>query len=86
MSRLSHLREQVARAERLANCITDPLTIERLRAFAAECEREIERLTSQRRRAAASAHTTSSRRTPGTITTNVHGSRERGATSSCSAG
>jgi hypothetical protein len=45
MSRLSYLKEQVARAERLANCVTDALTIERLRAFASDCQREIEQLT-----------------------------------------
>jgi hypothetical protein len=47
MSRLSYLKEQAARAERLANCVTDALTIERLRAFASECQREIERLSTQ---------------------------------------
>ena len=48
MSRLSYLREQAARAERLASSVTDALTVERLRAFAAECQREIEQLTARR--------------------------------------
>jgi hypothetical protein len=47
MSRLSYLKEQVARAERLSSSVSDALTIERLRAFAADCRREIERLTAQ---------------------------------------
>jgi hypothetical protein len=48
MSRLSYLREQAARAERLTSSVSDSLTIERLRAFAADCEREIERIAAQR--------------------------------------
>jgi hypothetical protein len=48
MSRLSYLREQAARAERLASSVDDALTIERLRAFAADCQREIERLSIQK--------------------------------------
>jgi hypothetical protein len=48
MSRLSYLTQQVARAERLTNSVTDELTIERLRAFASDCQREIERLNAQR--------------------------------------
>ena len=47
MSRLQDLNQQAARAERLTACVTDTLTIERLRAFAAECRREINRLTAQ---------------------------------------
>jgi hypothetical protein len=47
MSRLSYLKEQVARAERLTATVTDTLTIERLRAFALDCRREIEQLRAQ---------------------------------------
>ncbi|MGY3234021.1 hypothetical protein ACVWZ4_005438 [Bradyrhizobium sp. USDA 4472] len=45
MTRIDYLREQVARAERLAKAILDPQTAERLRAFAAECRAELELLT-----------------------------------------
>ncbi|MBR1135064.1 MULTISPECIES: hypothetical protein [Bradyrhizobium] len=44
MSRQQDLEDQIARAERLERSITDMLTIERLRQFAAECRRELERL------------------------------------------
>ena len=37
MSKVQHLLEQAARAERLARSILDAVTVERLRAFAAEC-------------------------------------------------
>jgi hypothetical protein len=47
MSRLQDLKQQAARAERLTACVTDVLTIERLRAFAADCRRQIEQLTAQ---------------------------------------
>jgi hypothetical protein len=47
MSRLQDLKQQAARAERLKACVTDALTIERLRAFASDCRREIDRLTAQ---------------------------------------
>jgi hypothetical protein len=47
MSRLQDLKQQAARAERLTACVTDALTIERLRAFAADCRRQIEQLTAQ---------------------------------------
>ena len=52
MSRLHYLEDQIARAERLARSITDTLTIERLRQYAAECRREVERLSDPHRRAA----------------------------------
>jgi hypothetical protein len=48
MSRLSYLKEQAARAERLIKGVDDAVTIERLRAFAADCQREIERLNAER--------------------------------------
>jgi hypothetical protein len=48
MTRMQDLEDQIARAERLERSITDMLTIERLRHFAAECRRERERLSQQR--------------------------------------
>ncbi|WP_172889794.1 hypothetical protein [Bradyrhizobium sp. ORS 285] len=48
MSRLMDLEDQIARAERLQRSITDTVTIERLRQFAAECRREAERLSHHR--------------------------------------
>ena len=50
MTRIECLREQLARAERLARAILDQQTAERLQAFAAECREELQILT---RRAAA---------------------------------
>jgi hypothetical protein len=41
MSKIEYLREQAARAERLAKTVMDALTAQRLQAFAAECRREI---------------------------------------------
>jgi hypothetical protein len=37
MSKVQHLLEQAARAERLARSVLDAVTIDRLQAFAAEC-------------------------------------------------
>jgi hypothetical protein len=37
MSKLEHLLQQAARAERLSKSILDTLTVERLQAFAADC-------------------------------------------------
>ncbi|MGJ4902564.1 hypothetical protein ACQR0V_13420 [Bradyrhizobium sp. HKCCYLS2058] len=48
MTKLMDLEDQIERAERLARSITDTLTIERLRQFAAECRCERERLSHQR--------------------------------------
>lgn len=50
MTRIDYLKEQFARAERLAKAILDQQTAERLQAFAAECRAELQLLT---RRAAA---------------------------------
>ena len=44
MARIDYLREQVARAERLAKAILDRQTAERLQAFAAECRAEMQDL------------------------------------------
>ena len=41
MTRIQHLEEQAARAERLAKRITDALTIEKLLSFAADRRREV---------------------------------------------
>ncbi|MFT4121998.1 hypothetical protein [Bradyrhizobium sp.] len=41
MARIDYLKEQVARAERLAKTILDQDTVERLQAFAAECRAEL---------------------------------------------
>jgi hypothetical protein len=45
MARQQYLKEQIERAERLANAVGDVLTTERLKAFAEECRREIALLT-----------------------------------------
>ncbi|MGY0573352.1 hypothetical protein ACTGJ9_021540 [Bradyrhizobium sp. RDM12] len=45
MSRIDYLKEQVARAERLAKTVLDQQTVERLQAFAAECRAELTALT-----------------------------------------
>ena len=45
MARIDYLREQVARAERLAKAILDQQTAERLQAIAAECRAELQVLT-----------------------------------------
>ncbi|QQO17604.1 hypothetical protein JJB99_16440 [Bradyrhizobium diazoefficiens] len=45
MARIDDLKEQVARAERLAKTILDQETVERLQRFAAECRAELLVLT-----------------------------------------
>jgi hypothetical protein len=45
MARIDYLKEQVARAERLAKAILDQQTVERLQAFAAQCRAELSVLT-----------------------------------------
>ncbi|MCK1419765.1 hypothetical protein IVA87_30335 [Bradyrhizobium sp. 147] len=45
MARIAYLKEQIARAERLAKAILDQQTAERLQAFAAECRAELQVLT-----------------------------------------
>jgi hypothetical protein len=52
MNEINYLRDQAARAERLSTCINDPLTVERLRSFAAECRRKIALLAAAALRAA----------------------------------
>nr|WP_173363510.1 hypothetical protein [Bradyrhizobium sp. ORS 278] len=52
MTKLRDLEDQIARAERLERSITDVLTIERLRQFAAECRREAAGLVASERCAA----------------------------------
>jgi hypothetical protein len=41
MDEINYLRDQAERAERLSRCITDSLTVERLKSFAAECRRRV---------------------------------------------
>jgi hypothetical protein len=48
MNEIEHLRDQAARAERLAKAIVDSLTVEKLQAFAAECRDRIEALSARR--------------------------------------
>lgn len=48
MARIEYLKQQVARAERLAKAILDRQTAERLQAFAAECRAELSELTVKR--------------------------------------
>ncbi|WP_338688657.1 hypothetical protein V5279_24400 [Bradyrhizobium sp. 26S5] len=43
MDRIEYLREQIARAERMAMGALDKLTIDRLKSFAAECREELAR-------------------------------------------
>lgn len=45
MARIEYLKQQIARAERLAKAILDRQTAERLQAFAAECHTELSVLT-----------------------------------------
>jgi hypothetical protein len=44
MSKIDNLRQQAARAERLAKDVLDKLTVERLQSFAAECRTQIKTL------------------------------------------
>jgi hypothetical protein len=48
MSRIEYLKEQTAKAERLARSVVDAVTVERLMAFAAECRAEVNARTEQR--------------------------------------
>jgi hypothetical protein len=41
MARIAYLEEQITRAERLARSILEPLTVERLQAYAADCRRQL---------------------------------------------
>ena len=52
MDEIKYLRDQAERAERLSMCITDTLTVERLRSFAAECRRRTALLSNATRQAA----------------------------------
>lgn len=52
MDEIDYLRDQAKRAERLSLCITDALTVERLKSFAAECRRRITLLAAAARQAA----------------------------------
>jgi hypothetical protein len=52
MNKIEYLRQQAARAERLAKNIMDKLTAERLQSFAAECRTQIKTLSENRKEAA----------------------------------
>jgi hypothetical protein len=52
MSRIQYLKEQAARAERLARSMLDTVTVERLQAFAAECRSEAKILEEPQAKAA----------------------------------
>jgi len=52
MSKIEYLRQQAARAERLAKDVTDRLTVERLQSFAAECRKQVKALDVDRTEAA----------------------------------
>ena len=41
MTKMQELKEQAARAEKLASSILDTVTVERLLAFAADCRKQI---------------------------------------------
>ena len=45
MSKLEHLLQQAARAERLSKAILDTLTIDRLQAFADDCRAQAKALS-----------------------------------------
>ena len=45
MSKIDYFKDQAERAERLAKTIMDTLTVEKLRAFAAECRSKVEALS-----------------------------------------
>jgi len=47
MSKVQHLLEQAARAERLARSVLDAVTVDRLQAFAAECRTQAKTLNEQ---------------------------------------
>jgi len=53
MSRIEYLRDQAERAERLAKAIMDTVTVERLRAFAAECRGQVEARSAEKEESAA---------------------------------
>ena len=52
MSKIEYLRQQAARAERLAADVLDKLTAERLQSFAAECRKQMKALDESRTEAA----------------------------------
>jgi hypothetical protein len=51
MDRINYLKEQAAKAERLARGIVDAVTVERLMAFAAACRAEVNARTDPRQAA-----------------------------------
>jgi hypothetical protein len=67
MSKIEYLREQAARAERLAKTVIDALTAQRLQSFAAECRREI-KTHAQNERPVETAYRPQRRKMPGMVT------------------
>jgi hypothetical protein len=53
MSKLEHLLQQAARAERLSKAILDTLTADRLQAFAAECRAQAKALEDEQQASSA---------------------------------
>lgn len=53
MVKIQYLRDQAARAERLARSVMDTLTVDRLEAFAADCRAQAEALTAAQLRSQA---------------------------------
>jgi hypothetical protein len=53
MSKLEHLLQQAARAERLSKAILDTLTADRLQAFAAECRAQAKALEAEQQASSA---------------------------------
>lgn len=51
MNRVEYLKDQIARAERLAKNAFDNLTVERLMKFAAECRQQLATLNETQRAA-----------------------------------
>lgn len=47
MSKLEHLLQQAARAERLSKAILDTMTADRLQSFAAECRAQAKALETE---------------------------------------
>jgi hypothetical protein len=58
MSKLEHLLQQAARAERLSKAILDTLTADRLQAFAAECRAQAKALESEQQTSSPSQQAT----------------------------
>jgi len=56
MSKIKYLKEQAARAERLAKTVMDALTVQRLQSFAADCRQQIKTQAESERPTEAANH------------------------------